>query len=75
MLCRNPINKRCPKCRQDLPEASGFIKLYFGIAANAHEEQETSQEIEALLDESALCKQKIDFMFQEMNRNVNCSNF
>jgi superfamily II DNA/RNA helicase len=46
-----------------------LIKLYFGTSANT---EELNNEIDTLLDESDTCRKKIEFMLQEVNKNVSC---
>lgn len=62
--------KTCPKCRCEIQDVNSLIKLYFGTSANT---DELNNEIDTLLDESDVCRKKIDFMLQEMNKNVSFS--
>lgn len=66
---RNPQHKNCPKCRRDITESS-LIKLYFGKSSNSDEQQELNQEITDLLDETELCKNRIQILMQEVNKDV-----
>lgn len=59
--------KTCPKCRSAIQDTNNLIKLYFGTSTNT---DELNNEIDTLLDESNVCRKKIDFMLQEMNKNV-----
>lgn len=54
------------------PNSSAFhtnslIKLFFGSSTNT---DKLNNEIDTLFDESEVCRKKIDFMLQEMNKNV-----
>lgn len=64
--CRSEF-KTCPKCRVEIQDTNSLIKLYFGTSTNT---DELNNEIDTLLDESEVCRKKIDFMLQEMNKNV-----
>ena len=59
--------KTCPKCRCPIPDRSNLIKLYFGTTSNT---DELNNDIDTLLDESEMCRKKMEFMLQEMNKNV-----
>lgn len=68
---RNPQheNTQCPKCRREINESS-LIKLYFGKSSNSDEQQELNQEITDLLDETEHCRNRIQMLMQEVNKNV-----
>ena len=44
--------------------------MYFGKSSNSDEQQELNQEITDLLDETELCKNRIQILMQEVNKDV-----
>lgn len=48
-------------------DTNSLVRLYFGISNNT---EELNNEIDTLLNESDICRKKIEFMLQEMNKNV-----
>lgn len=69
LISRNQQHKNCPKCRRDINESS-LIKLYFGKSSNSDEQQELNQEISDLLDETDICRNRIQMLMQEVNKDV-----
>lgn len=46
------------------------MKLYFGKCSNSDDQEELKQEISDLLDESENCRNRIQMLMQEMNKDV-----
>jgi predicted Holliday junction resolvase-like endonuclease len=48
-------------------DSNQLVKLFFGTNTTT---EEMNNEIDTLLDESEMCRKKMEFMLQEMNKNV-----
>ena len=59
--------KTCPKCRCDVKDSNQLIKLFFGTTENP---EELNSEIDSLLDENEICRKNMEYLLQEMNKNV-----
>lgn len=64
--------KTCPKCRCEIQDPNNLVKLFFGTSTNT---SELNNEIDVLLDESEICRKKMEFMLQEMGKNVSFLSF
>jgi predicted Holliday junction resolvase-like endonuclease len=66
-MFRRNVLKTCPKCRCEVKDSNQLVKLFFGTNTTT---EEMNNEIDTLLDESEMCRKKMEFMLQEMNKNV-----